>query len=67
LAQYFNATLPLPFDPPTTDRLPGYIAPGLILNLDGERERVPMQFGLAKIGAAEPFDKNWPNNLRILR
>ncbi len=23
---------------------------------------VPMQFGLAKIGASDPFDRKWPNN-----
>ena len=36
--------------------------PGLLLNLDGERELVPMQFGLAKIGAEEPLDRKYPNN-----
>ena len=37
-------------------------AAGFLRNPDGERELVPMQFGLAKISAAEPFDRKWPNN-----
>jgi putative SOS response-associated peptidase YedK len=60
--EHFNAMLPTLFDVQTDDILPGHLAPGLILNPDGERELVPMQFGLAKIGAAEPFDRKWPNN-----
>jgi putative SOS response-associated peptidase YedK len=60
--EYFRATMPMLFDMPTDDVLPGHIAPGLLLNGDGERELVPMQFGLAKIGAEEPFDRKWPNN-----
>jgi len=51
--EHFRATMPLLFDMPTDDMLPGHLAPGLLLNLDGERELVPMQFGLAKIGAEE--------------
>ena len=62
IAAYFRATMPTVFDAASDDILPGYLAPGLILNHDGERELVPMQFGLAKIGASEPFDRKWPNN-----
>jgi putative SOS response-associated peptidase YedK len=60
--EHFQATLPTLFDVQSGDILPGDIAPGLILNRGGERELVPMQFGLAKIGAAAPFDRKWPNN-----
>jgi putative SOS response-associated peptidase YedK len=59
ISEHFNATLPTLFDIPSDDILPGHLAPGLILNGDGERELVPMQFGLAKIGAEEPFDRPW--------
>jgi putative SOS response-associated peptidase YedK len=62
ISEHFQATLPALFDVPTDDILPGHIAPGLILNRDGDRELVPMQFGLAKLGAYEPFDRKWPNN-----
>jgi putative SOS response-associated peptidase YedK len=48
--EHFNSTLPTLFDVQIDDILPGHLAPGLILNRDGERELVPMQFGLAKIG-----------------
>ena len=51
IAEHFRATLTTVFDVPSDDILPGYLAPGLLLNRDGERELVPMQFGLAKIGA----------------
>jgi hypothetical protein len=47
---------------PSDDVLPGHVAPGLILNGDGERELVPMQFGLSKIGASERFDRKFANN-----
>ena len=62
IVEHFHATIPMLFDMPTDDILPGHIAPGLLLNLDGERELVPMQFGLVKIGAEEPFDRKYPNN-----
>src|SRR4029079_4093962 len=62
LGEFFQATIPMSFDFPGDDILPGYIAPGVLRNLDGERELVPMQFGLAKIGASEPFDRKFPNN-----
>jgi putative SOS response-associated peptidase YedK len=62
IVEHFCATMPMLFDMPTDDILPGHIAPGLLLNPDGERELVPMQFGLAKIGAEEPFDRKYPNN-----
>ncbi len=62
VANFLLATLPVEFDYPGDDILPGYTAPGLLRNLDGERELVPMQFGLAKIGASDPFDRKWPNN-----
>jgi putative SOS response-associated peptidase YedK len=62
IAEHFAAHVPTIFDLPSEDILPGHLAPGLILNHDRERELVPMQFGLAKIGAAEPFDRKWPNN-----
>jgi putative SOS response-associated peptidase YedK len=62
IVEHFRATMPLLFDMPTDDILPGHIAPGLMVSLDGERELVPMQFGLAKVGAEEPFDRKWPNN-----
>jgi putative SOS response-associated peptidase YedK len=61
MARRFKAHLTSSFDSPT-EILPGYIAPGLLRNLDGERELVPMQFGLAKIGADESIDKKFPNN-----
>ena len=51
LIEHFDATLPLQFDLPTDDVVPGHVAPGLLLNRDREREFVPMQFGLAKAGA----------------
>ena len=62
LIEHFDATLPTQFDLPTDDVVPGHLAPGLLLNRDGDRELVPMQFGLAKLGAPEPFDRKWPNN-----
>ncbi len=62
LAEYFGATLPKMFDMPSRDIFPGELAPGLLRNQDGERELVPMQFGLAKIGTSDPFDRKWPNN-----
>src|SRR6188472_1162522 len=62
LADFYNAVLPWEYELPAEDILPGYLAPGILRNLDGERELVPMQFGLAKIGAKEPFDRKWPNN-----
>jgi putative SOS response-associated peptidase YedK len=62
LIEHFDATLPMPFDLPTEDVVPGHLAPGLLLNGDRERELVPMQFGLAKPGAADSFDRKWPNN-----
>lgn len=62
LVEFFQATMPIDFAFPADDILPGYIAPGVLRNLDGERELVPMQFGLAKMGASEPFDRKWPNN-----
>ena len=36
--EHFNATLPMLFDVQSDDILPGHLAPGLILNRDGERE-----------------------------
>ena len=39
--EHFNAMLPMLFDVQTDDILPGHLAPGLILNRDGERELVP--------------------------
>ena len=62
VVKFFQATLPVAFDFPSDDILPGHLAPGLILNRDGERELVPMQFGLSKVGADEPYDRKWPNN-----
>jgi putative SOS response-associated peptidase YedK len=62
IAEHFRATLTTVFDVPADDILPGHIASGLFLNSDGERELVPMQFGLCKAGAEEPFDRKWPNN-----
>ena len=62
VAEFFRATVPTVFDMPSDDILPGYLAPGLLLNQDGERELVPMQFGLAKLGASDPFDRKFPNN-----
>jgi putative SOS response-associated peptidase YedK len=62
LIEHFDATLPMPFDLPAEDVIPGHLAPGLLLNRDGERELVPMQFGLARAGAPAPFDRKWPNN-----
>ena len=44
VAEFFRATAPTLFDVPSDDILPGYLAPGLLLNQDGERELVPMQF-----------------------
>jgi putative SOS response-associated peptidase YedK len=57
IGEFLQAAIPFEFNLPSEDILPGYIAPGLLRNLDGERELVPMQFGLAKIGASEPFDR----------
>lgn len=62
LVKYFDATLPSSFAVPSDDVLPGHMAPGLLLNRDGERELVPMQFGLAKSGSEVSFDRKWPNN-----
>ena len=62
VADFFRATVPTMFDVTSDDILPGYLAPGLLLNQDGERELVPMQFGLAKLGASDPFDRKFPNN-----
>jgi putative SOS response-associated peptidase YedK len=62
VTNFYQLALPIAFDLPADDILPGHLAPGLILNRDGERELVPMQFGLAKIGATEPFDRKFPNN-----
>jgi putative SOS response-associated peptidase YedK len=63
IAEHLRATLvPNDFELPSEDIIPGGLAPGLLLNRDGERELVPMQFGLAKAGAKEPFDRRWPNN-----
>src|SRR4051794_36944193 len=62
IVEYFRATLTTVFDVVSDDILPGYLAPGILLNRDGERELVPMQFGLAKIGAPNPFDRKFPNN-----
>lgn len=63
IAEHFRATLiPSSFVLTSEDVLPGQIAPGLLLNRDGERELVPMQFGLAKAGAKVLFDRKWPNN-----
>jgi putative SOS response-associated peptidase YedK len=62
ITEHLRTTLVRPFDLPHDDILPGQLAPGLWLNGDGERELVPMQFGLAKAGAKVPFDRKWPNN-----
>lgn len=62
VAEHLRAALPMDFDLPAEDVVPGQIAPGLLINRDGQRELVPMQFGLAKPGAEEPFDRKWPNN-----
>jgi putative SOS response-associated peptidase YedK len=62
LTNFYQIALPLAFELPMSDILPGNLAPGVLLNGDGERELVPMQFGLAKIGASDPFDRKFPNN-----
>ena len=43
IAELYRAVLGWNYDLPQGDILPGYIAPGLIRNLDGERELVPMK------------------------
>jgi putative SOS response-associated peptidase YedK len=48
IVDYFRATLTTVFDVVSDDILPGYLAPGILLNRDGERELVPMQFGSRK-------------------
>jgi hypothetical protein len=63
LIEHFDATLPLQFDLHAEDVVPGHLVAGLLLNQDVERELVPMQFGLAKPVAPEPFDRKWPNNI----
>ena len=60
VAKAMQATLPLEFSW-GDDIVPRSIAPGIML-ADGQRELVPMQFALAKPGAAEPSDPKWPNN-----
>jgi putative SOS response-associated peptidase YedK len=62
VTNFYQIALPITFDRPSDDILPGHLAPGVILNGDGERELVAMQFGLGKIGASEPFDRKFPNN-----
>lgn len=65
LALTLNAQLPLPFDwEPAI--YPRQAAPGLLLNADGGRELVPMQFGLAPPGSKTPSDpKRTLNNTRV--
>jgi hypothetical protein len=42
ISEHFRAVVPNLFNVQTDDILPGSLAPGLILNRDGERELVPM-------------------------
>jgi putative SOS response-associated peptidase YedK len=65
LALTLEAQLPLLFDwEPTI--YPRQTAPGLMLNGDGERELLPMQFGLAPPGSKTRSDpKRTLNNTRI--
>ena len=61
VAEFFHATL-RPFDFKQGDVFPGGLAPGILLDEDGQRFIEPMQFGLAKPKAKTPFDRRYPNN-----
>lgn len=65
LALTLSAQLSLPFDwAPAI--YPRQTAPGLLLNADGQRELLPMQFSLAPPGSKTPTDpKRALNNTRV--
>lgn len=65
LALTFNAQLPLAFDW-EAEIYPRQTAPGLLRNCDGQRELLPMQFGLAPPRSKTPSDpKRALNNTRV--
>lgn len=61
VAEFFDATL-RPFDFKQGDIFPGGLAPGVLLDDDGQRFIEPMQFGLAKPKSGTSFDRRYPNN-----